>query len=73
MVNIYFEASRGMSVLTGITAEADTNDQLPPVEDLYKTMEPFVQGLTIDGEAQATAAPVAEASAQPTAVASPAA
>ncbi len=73
VVNIYFDASRGMSVLTGITAEADTADRLPGVEDMYKAMEPFVQGLTIDGEAQSTAAPAAAVTAEPTAAPTPAA
>jgi hypothetical protein len=70
VVNVYFDASRGMSVLTGITAKADTAAQLTSVEDLYKAMEPFAKGMSIDGEAQATAAPAA---AEPTAAPSPAA
>ena len=66
LVSIYLDASRGMSVLSSITARADTKDQLPSVEDMYKAMEPFIQGLTIDGEAQPTAAPTAAVTAEPT-------
>ena len=67
VVSVYFDASHGMSVLTSITAKADTAGQLPGVEDLYKAMEPFAGGITIDGEAQTTAAPaVAAETAAPT-------
>jgi hypothetical protein len=62
LISVYFEASRGMSVLTSISAKADTAAQLPSVEDLYKAMEPFAKGITIDGEVQTTAAPAVSAS-----------
>ena len=71
VITIYFDASRSMAVLSSITAKADTKDQLPSVEDMYKAMEPFVQGLTIDGEAQPTAAPATAVTAEPTAAPTP--
>jgi len=57
MIDAYFDASRGLSIMVSITAKADDAAQLPSVEDMYAMLDPFVQGLTIDGVAQATAAP----------------
>jgi len=74
MVLIYFDAPHGMSVLTSITAKADDAAQLPSVDEMYKALETVAQGMTIEGEAKATAAPVfsAEATAPAEATATPA-
>ncbi len=62
VITVYFDASRGMSILTSITAKADDAAQLPSVEELTKALDPFIAGLTIDGEALSTAAPAATGS-----------
>jgi hypothetical protein len=69
VVSIYFDASHSMSVLASITAKADDAAQLPATDAMYKMLDPFVKGMTIDGEVASTAAPAASVEATATAAA----
>ena len=72
-VIVYFDASRGMSVFASLTTKADDADKLPDTDSLFKALDPFVAGMTIDGVVQATAAPAETAASDAGATMAPAA
>ena len=53
-VGIYFDAPQGMSILVSSTAKADDAAGLPSLDELYAMLDPFIGGLSIEGESAAT-------------------
>ena len=66
-VGIYFDAPQGMSILVSSTAKADDAAGLPSLDELYAMLDPFIAGMSIEGEPTATPAAAAAPTVTPAA------